>query len=199
MPMEEVVNQAVAGGVNLVQLREKDLPGGPYLELARKLWEIIQGRALFFVNERVDVALACGADGVHLGEVALPPGAVRQMAGESLLIGRSVHSVAGARQAEEEGADFLLVGTIFATGSKPQAAPAGPILVQQITQAVQIPVLGIGGVQASNLHQVVNAGAQGVAVMGAIMSHPKPQEAAQELRHVLEGVWQREQVASRDP
>ena len=193
IPLEDVVSNAVAGGVNLVQLREKDLPGKPYLELAQKLWNIIRGRALFFVNERVDVAIACGADGVQLGEAALPPWTVRQMGGESMLIGSSVHSVAGARQAEENGADFLLVGTIFSTDSKPQATPAGPILVQQIAQTVHIPVLGIGGIQTNNLDQVMDAGAHGVAVMGAVMGHPKSQHAAQALRHVLDMAWQRHQ------
>jgi len=190
-PLEEMVAQAVAGGVDLVQLREKDLSGGPLLELAQRLRAITRGKALFLVNERVDVALACGADGVHLGEAGLPVGVVRKLVGEDPLIGRSVHSLEGALVAAEQGADFLHLGAIFATDSKPEATPVGPALMREVVKAVEIPVLGIGGIQAANLCQVVEAGGHGVAVIGSIMKYARPEEAALSLRRALQEAWQR--------
>ena len=187
--LEQVVAQAVEGGVTLVQLREKDLPGGPLLELAQQLRTVTRGKALLFVNERVDVALACGADGVHLPEEGLPAEAVRALAGDRLLIGRSVHSVEGAVRAEREGVHFVQAGTIFPTRSKPEALAAGPQLIRDITQRVNIPVLAIGGIVVGNAHQVIHAGAHGVAVIGAIMDHGDPQEAARALRQVLADAW----------
>ena len=110
------VERAIAGGVDLVQLREKDLPAGELMALARELRRVTRGRALLLVNDRVDVALACEADGVQLGEAGVPANVARKLMGPELLIGRSVHGEAGARQAEADGADFLVVGTIFPAG-----------------------------------------------------------------------------------
>jgi thiamine-phosphate pyrophosphorylase len=190
-PLEEKVAQAVEGGVNLVQLREKDLPGGELLRLGERLREVTRGRALLFVNERVDVALLCGADGVQLGEEALPAGAVRRLVGDGLLIGRSVHSLEGALQAQEDGADLLVVGTIFPTASHPGTQPAGVGLLSEIARRVAIPLLAIGGVKAGNAPQVIEAGASGAAVISAILASPEPKRAAQELWQALQATWQR--------
>jgi len=181
----ERVAAAVRGGANMVQLREKGLPGGELLRLALDLRRITEGRALLFVNERVDVALACGADGVQLGEEALPVAAARRVAGERLLIGRSVHSLEGAIEAEREGADLLVVGTIFATASHPGARPAGVSLLREVASRVSIPVVGIGGIEASNTAQVVEAGAAGVAVIRSVLAAPDPEEAARTLWRAL--------------
>jgi len=179
--LEEKVALAVEGGVNLVQLREKDLPGGRLLALAKRLKSITRDKALFFVNERVDVALACGADGVHLGEEALPVAAVRNLAGDRLLIGRSVHSLKGSLEAEKAGADFLQLGTIFESSSKPGVIPTGLELVKQVTSQVTIPVIGIGGIDASNAARVMACGAWGIAVISAILAAQNPKEAARRL------------------
>ena len=178
------------GGVNLVQLREKDLPASSLLKLATSLREITRGHALFFVNDRVDVALACDADGVQLGEEALPLRVARQLVGEDVLLGRSAHSLEGAVVAESEGADLLVVGTIFDTPSHVDAPPAGRDLLRQVAQAVGAPFIGIGGINIGNIGQVVQAGASGAAVIRAILGASDPEEAASQLRRALNAAWE---------
>ena len=173
---------AITGGVNMVQLRGKDLPGGELLLLAQQMREVTLGKALFLVNERVDVALAAGADGVQLGEAAMPVEAVRELSGDRLLIGRSVHSQEGAEEAEAQGADFLIAGTIFSTASKSGVAPAGPELLSQIAKTVTLPFLAIGGVNRENVAQVMEQGCSGVAVISAILGATDPGLAAQGLK-----------------
>ena len=180
-----LVEAAVLGGVNLVQLREKDLPGGDLLALANEIRGITAGgKAMLIVNDRVDVALAAGADGVQLGEAAMPVEAARRLA-PRLLIARSVHSVEGAREAEAQGADFLVVGTIFATGSKADIQPAGPGLLERIAKSVSLPFLAIGGVTSRNVSQVMAAGATGAAVISAILSASDPRVAAETLKEAM--------------
>jgi len=180
-PLEAVVAQAVEGGANLVPLREKDLPASQLFALAGRLRDITRGRALLFINDRVDVALACGADGVQLGEDGLPLEAARRVCGKRLLIGRSVHSVESAIAAEREGADMLIVGTIFPTGSHPGAPVAGVGLLEQVRDRVRIPFLAIGGVKADNIASVMLSGASGAAVITAITRSPDPKQASKEL------------------
>ena len=173
---------ACDGGIDVVQVREKDLPGGALLTLVQELREATRSRALLIVNERADVALACEADGVQLGEDALPVEETRRLLGSGALIGRSVHSVAGAVEAEAAGADFLLVGPIFATPSHPESAGAGTALLEQVRRAVAVPFLAIGGVDASNIEEVARAGASGAAVVRAVITAPDPAQAVAELR-----------------
>ena len=187
--LEEAVAQAVEGGVNMVQLREKDLPGGPLLELAARLRQRTRGRALLFVNERVDVALACGADGVQLGEQAMPVPAVRRVVGDRFFIGRSVHGDEGAAEAERQGADLLVAGSLFHTRSHPGAEPLGLTLLARIAAQAGVPVLGIGGVTAANAAQAIEAGAQGVAVISAVLAASDPREAAKELWAAVSRAW----------
>ena len=126
------VAAAVEGGVSLVQLRAKEMPGGSMLSLALELARITAGRATLLVNERVDVAAAAQAHGVQLGEQALPIRKARQLLVPGSLVGRSVHSVEGAQQAAADGADFLVVGTMFQTSSHPGEEPAGPQLMRNV-------------------------------------------------------------------
>jgi len=185
-PLSSIVGEALEGGVNMVQLREKDMPAGELLVLATSLRETIRRHnALLVVNDRVDVALAAEADGVQLGEDALPVAAARRVAGRRLLIGRSVHSAQGAREAEAQGADFLVVGAIFPTGSHPGAPPAGLELLAQVHKAVRIPFLAIGGVNAGNAAKVMSQGAAGVAVITAILAASDPRRAARELKDAI--------------
>ncbi len=179
------VAQAVAGGVNLVQLREKDLPGRPLMNLATELRAVISSSALLLINERADVAAAARADGVQLGEEALPTKEVRKILGPEALIGRSVHSEQGAKLAEAEGADFLLVGTMYATSSHPGHEPAGPELIRRIAAGCSLPLMGIGGINEVNLGPVLEAGAQGVAVISSILAAPDPEKAARGLRQAM--------------
>ena len=183
--LEEVASQAVDGGVTAVQLREKDLSGCDLYELAMTLRAVLQGRALLLVNDRADVAAASGADGVHLPERCLPAHAVRSLVGEGCIIGRSVHSVDAAVQAEREGADYVQVGPVFATASHPSAKPCGLRLVRTVAEAVSVPVIAVGGIDATRVRDVVDAGADGVAVIRAILSADDPAAAASRIRFAL--------------
>ena len=168
------VAAAVAGGVNLVQVRDKELPGGRLLSLVEELKQAVHGRALIVVNERVDVAAAARVDGVQLGEEALAPSFARSIMPAGSLVGRSVHSASGARAAQAAGADFLVVGTMFATGSHPGASPAGPGLVHEVQGLCDVPLVGIGGITRDNLAEVVAAGASGIAVIRSILEAMDP-------------------------
>jgi len=184
-PLEEAVARAVEAGVDAVQVREKDLPARDLLDLCMRLRAVTLGRALLLVNDRVDVALACGADGVHLGEQGLPVRAVRWLVGQERLVGRSVHSPEGAEQAEKEGADYALVGTLFPTESHPDAPVGGLALMNATARRVRIPLLGIGGITPERVPLVLQAGAIGVAVIRGILAQPDPAEAVRRFREAL--------------
>ncbi len=169
----------------MVQLREKDMPPYELLRLAQRLRRITEGRALLIVNDRVDVAMLSGADGVQLGETALDVADVRSLVGPDMLIGRSVHSEVGAVDAECQGADYLVLGTVFASASHPDGLVGGLDLVREVTQAVGIPVLGIGGITADNAAGVTNAGASGIAVITAITMAKDPSMAATVLMEAI--------------
>ncbi len=186
--IECVVDAAIDGGVNIVQLREKDLPAAELYSLALKVKDIVGNRALLFVNDRMDVALAADVNGVQLGETALPVEAARRVAGKNLLIGRSVHSVSGAMEAESHGADLLTLGTIFPTASHPGVRTGGTELVGEVASAISIPLLGIGGIDASNAKQVIKEGAVGVAVISAISTAKDPALAAAGLCNAMRAV-----------
>lgn len=179
-----VVAEAARAGVGAVQLREKDLPGGALLAEAEVLRRVL-GATPLLVNDRADVALAAGAAGVHLPAAGLPVGVARRLLGPWALIGRSVHGVEEARRAADEGADYVILGTIFATGSKPGRVPAGLALVAATARAVALPVIAIGGINQENAAATVAAGAHGIAVMSAILSAPSPAAATAALRAVL--------------
>jgi thiamine-phosphate pyrophosphorylase len=186
---------AVSGGVDMVQLRAKELPGRQLLYLAMKLKEAIGDEAILMVNERVDVASASRADGVQLGEEALPISAAREILPDNTLVGRSVHTVAGAEDAQAEGADFLVVGTMFATDSHLGSQPAGPFLIRKMKPQSRITLIGIGGITKANLAEVVESGASGVAVIRSILATPDPQKAAGDLKQILLESWQSSQRA----
>ncbi|MCH7627072.1 MAG: thiamine phosphate synthase, partial [Chloroflexi bacterium] len=184
-----LVEVALAGGVDLVQLREKELPAGDIYHLAKRLRAITRNRALLFVNDRVDIALAAECDGVQLGENAMPTEAARAVCGAGLLIGRSVHSLEGAKRAETDGADLLVLGTIYSTGSHPGAATAGVELVRAVVEEVSVPVLAIGGINQDNVASVIRAGASGTAVISAISGSPDPEMAASALKSKMLEAW----------
>lgn len=177
-PLEDVVDVAVEGGVGMVQLREKDLPAAELYSLALTISDVINDRASLFVNDRVDLALAVKADGVQLGENALPIEVARQISGRKMLLARSVHSVAGALEAQTRGADLLMLGTVFPTASHPGAYTGGLSLVREVAAAVSVPFLGIGGIDASNTGQVIAAGASGASVITAITTAEDPAASA---------------------
>ncbi len=181
------VDAGIEGGAGMVQLREKDMPPFELLRLARRLRRITEGRALLIVNDRVDVAMLAGADGVQLGETALDVADVRGLVGSDMLVGRSVHSEVGAVDAECQGADYLILGTVFDTASHTLDQVGGLDLVREVTDAVGIPVLGIGGITSDNAGGVMEAGASGVAVITAITMAESPQVAASDLVSAISG------------
>ena len=188
--VEEAVRQAVAGGVNLVQLREPDMGAGEMLELTRKLKAVTRGRALLIVNDRIDVANAAEVDGVQVPEDGLPTRAARKLVGRYDVVGRSVHDLQVAKTAIEEGADFALVGTIYKSTSHPEVKPAGIKLIEDITRDSSFPVLAIGGITADKIEEVVKAGAAGVAVISAIAKADDMKAAAEELSKALKEAWE---------
>jgi thiamine-phosphate pyrophosphorylase len=185
LSLEEAVARAVAGGVNVVQLREKDLAAAQLVPLADRLRAITQGKALLIVNGHLDVALLCAADGVHLPERGPSVAATRRLAGDGFIIGRSVHSVEEAVKAQEEGADYVQVGAIFPSRSHAGLPPAGPALLKSVAARVTIPILAVGGITAENVGQVMQAGARGAAVISAILDSPLPAAAARRLAEAM--------------
>lgn len=169
----------------MIQLREHNLRGGRLLKLALRVRELTEGKALFFVNDRVDIALLSRADGVQLGEESLKTSEVRRIAGNSLLIGKSVHSVDGAKSATVDGADFLIVGTVFKTQSHPENDPAGPVIIANIRDVTELPIIAIGGVDKSNARNIIDCGANGAAVITAISQHSNAKMAASTLMSKL--------------
>lgn len=179
--VEEVVRAALEAGAPAVQLRDKAAPPRALLEQARALLPIVHAAgALLFVNDRIDVALAAGADGVHLGPDDLPVAAARHLAGPEFLIGYSTDSPDLARRAQADGASYIGCGAVFGTATKKEAAGEniGPDRLAQVVDAVAIPVVGIGGITPENIGAVAGSGAAGVAVVSAIMAAPDPQSAA---------------------
>jgi thiamine-phosphate diphosphorylase len=186
------VEAAVQGGADAVQLREKDLCAAELLALAQRLRGVTAGRALFLVNGPLDVALAAGADGVHLPEATAAARRPREAvpAGrQGFLVGRSVHSLEAARRAEGESADYLVAGPVYETRSHPGREPAGLSLIEEITRSVRVPVLAIGGVSAGRAEEVVRAGASGIAVISAVLAPPDSRAATGELRRALDAAW----------
>ena len=186
--LERTARAALAGGAGVLQLREKALDGGAYAERARRLRELCEEHgAALIVNDRADVALAAGAAGVHLGQTDLTPAAVRGWAGERLLIGRSTHSLAQARRAvEEEGADYVAVGAMYATATKPGFELAGPALAREVlAQGWSVPVFAIGGITAERARELRALGVRQVAVSGAVASAADPARAAREICEAL--------------
>lgn len=182
------VARAVEAGVNVVQLREKDLLPANLLLLARRVRDITRGRAMLLVNGPLDVALEVGADGVHLPEDAPMIGHPAQGWGpepRGLFVGRSVHSLAAALRAEE-GADYLVAGPVFATRSHQETEPLGLEFVRELCQIALAPVIAIGGVTPQNAGDVLRAGASGVAVISAVLGAASPAAAARTLREALD-------------
>ncbi len=185
--LEEVVSRALAGGAGAVQLREKDLPAAELYRLAARLLPLVRrAGALLLINDRVDVALAAGADGVHLSGASLPVRAVRRLAGPRFIIGASVHSREEAVAAAEAGADYLVYGNVFETASKPGRCGRGVEALAEVCCAVRVPVLAIGGIGPANAALVAGAGAAGVAVMSAAMAAPDPAEVVRALQRAWE-------------
>lgn len=186
-PLLEVVEAALRGGVDGVQLREKDLPAAVLFELATRLRELTRRYgARLLINDRIDIALAIAADGVQLPVDSFAPADARRLLGARCLIGASTHTVAQVRAATAGGADFIVFGPIFDTPSKRAfGVPVGLDALATATAATPLPVLAIGGVTSDRASSVRQCGARGVAVINTILGADDPRAAAAALRAAL--------------
>ncbi len=177
-----VARQAIEGGARLVQLRDKGREKGTQLPMAEALRSLCQERgALFIVNDHVDLALAVGAHGVHLGQKDLPVTAVRRLTPPAMIIGCSTNNPEEAQRAEADGADYVSVGRLFPTGSKRDTRPATLDTLRAVRAAVSVPVCAIGGINESNIDEVLAAGAQMASVIAAVVAAADVREEASRL------------------
>ena len=181
------ISEALRGGATIIQLRSKMLSDDALIKLGKKIREITQKfKALFIVNDRVDLMLAIDADGVHLGQNDLSIKSARRiMARSDQIIGRSTHSLNQAVIAERQGADYIGFGPIFETPTKPAYQPVGLDDISEIMKRIKIPVVCIGGIDHSNVKEVIQAGARRIAVVRAIFSAADTYRAARELNVIL--------------
>ncbi|WP_247728476.1 thiamine phosphate synthase [Halovivax limisalsi] len=184
----EIVAAAIEGGVDAVQLREKDRSARERYELGREVRDLTADAGVpLLVNDRIDLARAIDADGVHLGQSDLPVAVARDQLGTDAIVGCSAWRVEDAREAERQGADYLGTGAVYGTSSKdvdPDKDGIGPEGIERVVEAVSIPVIGIGGITRENAGTVVDAGAAGVAVISAITRADDPAAATRELGEV---------------
>ena len=179
--LEEILEETIAGGCRMIQLREKEWPTGTLLPLAERLRDRCRRSGVtFIVNDRVDLAVAVEADGVHLGQDDLPSRSARPLLRPGMLLGRSTHSVVQARQAQADGADYIAVGSMFPTQTKPDFELVGPELLRAVRPETRAPLVGIGGITRENVARVIRAGADGVAVISAVCGAPDPAAATRE-------------------
>lgn len=187
--IEEIVAAAVDGGVDMVQLRERGLSSARLYDLAYKIRKITRDKALFLVNDRIDIALAVGADGIQLPENGLGMDVARELVGSRAIVSRSVHSVDGAIIAEKEGADLVVLGTVFGSESHHDVVPGGLDLLRRTSGQIQVPILAIGGVTDKNIELVVESGAIGCAVISTITKSEDPFQASRKLVVATRTAW----------
>lgn len=189
-----LVDAAVDGGVTVVQLRAKHLEGAAFVALASEIAGRLARRGVpLLVNDRVDVALACGAAGVHLGQEDVPVAVARRLLGPGAVLGVSVNTPGEARKAERDGADYIGAGPAYATSTKETPLVVlGPAGIGLIKRATRLPVVAIGGVGAANAAEMASAGADGIAVVSAILGAPDAGWAAEELKRAFKKISRRE-------
>ena len=184
-PALDILDQTLAAGVKLVQMREKEMSGRALYQLAREFRRRTEAAgALLIIDDRLGLALASDADGVHLGQEDLPLKAARRIAPE-LIIGASTHALEEALAAQDEGASYVNIGPIFATQTKPGVTPLGVEAIDRIAPRLKIPWTTMGGITRENISQVVARGAKHPAVMSAVTAAADPRAAAMELRQII--------------
>jgi len=179
------VKKALDGGATFVQLREKELETGKFLEEAKEIKELCKKYHVpFVVNDNVDIAIAVDADGVHVGQNDMEAGNVRELIGRDKILGVSAQTVEQAVLAEKRGADYLGVGAVFHTGSKADAEYVSYETLKEICKAVNIPVVAIGGITGDNIMELSGSGICGIAVISAIFAQPDIVKAAAQLKEL---------------
>jgi len=185
--LEDIYSAASGGKINLIQLRDKKSAKADLLNLASELaGKLNPAKTLFIVNDYVDLAVACGADGVHLGQEDLSLKQARKILGKNRIIGISCHNLSQALKAQNEGADYIGIGPIYATATKPEYKPIGLRVLGELKNKIKIPYFAIGNIQPGNLKEVIGSGAKRVAVCRAILKAANPKTAAEQLYKILE-------------
>lgn len=181
------VEAAVKGGATCVQLREKELDEAAFLQEAKEICALCRRYNVpFIVNDNVDIALACGADGVHVGQEDMAAGDVRCRVGKDIILGVTVHTVEEARQAVRNGADYLGLGAVFPTSTKTDAEQMPGDMLRAICASVELPIVAIGGINRDNLLKLSGSGVDGAALVSAIFSAEDIEETCRELRALSE-------------
>lgn len=182
----DAVASALKGGVDILQLREKNMPANKIIELGKKVKLLCaEYGATFIVNDRVDIAYVLDADGVHLGQDDMDIESARKILGSNAIIGISTHAPEQAQKAVNDGADYIGMGPVFTTPTKPGRQSVGLEYVKWVSENIKIPAFAIGGIDLDNVQDVVNAGAKKIAVVRAIINSDNPEKAAQEFLKVL--------------
>ncbi len=185
--MLEVMEAALKGGADIVQLRDKDMAKRDLLEKAKRLKELTaKYNVPLIVNDHPDVALAVDADGVHLGQDDMPVAVARQIMGPDRIIGLSTHRIEQAREAEESGADYIGVGPVYATGTKPGRQPVTTAYVSQVAVEIRIPWVAIGGITLDNATEVLNAGASRLCAVSAVVGAEDPEAVCRRFKALIE-------------
>ena len=180
------IEDALRGGVTLVQLREKDVDGGIFLQRALAVKNLCDKyRVPLLINDRIDIALACKAAGVHLGQDDIPLAVARSILGSDAIIGVSAHNSEEAIAAEKDGADYLGVGAVFPTNSKDDASEVGLNMLKEIRKISKLPIVGIGGIKAQNYVQVRAAGAQGAAIISGILGAENIEDEVKKIKSTI--------------
>lgn len=183
-PLCEAVEQAITGGCTMVQLREKSISSLDFYNLAKEIKHITNKYSVpLIINDRIDIALSVGAEGVHIGQSDLPASVVRKIIGRDMLLGVSASFLPQAIQAQNDGADYLGVGAMFPTRTKSDAKIVPMNELQKIRQSVSIPIVAIGGINKNNARKFMDMGINGIAVISAILAQPDITQAAIELKH----------------
>ncbi len=184
--LAEVAASAIRGGADVIQLRDKTASARQLLEETARVLPLTRAAGIpLIINDRADVARSLGADGVHLGQDDLPVNDARDILGPDRLIGKSIHNLEQALAAEREGADYIGVGPIFPTPTKPDTRSVGPALINAVSSAVHLPIVCIGGIDGTTLESVLEAGAKCVAVVRAVCGVNDPEQATRVLKERL--------------
>jgi len=192
LPLEEFTEHIISGGATSIQVRLKTEPTRNIMDFTRRVLEVCTGTGVaVIVNDRVDVALATGAQGVHLGEEDMPVETARSLVGPEMIIGASVRDVSGARAAARAGADYLGVGAMFRTPIKPEQEPISLDILQEIRHEVKLPIVAIGGIDEKNAALLLEHGADGIAVISALRKCLDPKEGASRLRAAVDNFKKR--------
>jgi thiamine-phosphate pyrophosphorylase len=183
----EAAKLAIKGGADIIQLRDKTMSTAEMITTPKQIAALCKKHGVtFLVNDRVDIAMLSGADGVHLGIEDIPIKEARKLLGKNKIIGGTAHSLKEALKAQKEGADYIGFGHIFTTGSKHKPdKPKGTKMLAQIVKKIKTPILAIGGIDQSNINEVMKTGVHGAAIIGGIYKSPDPVKTTKEIRNLM--------------